>query len=276
VRILVPLKQVPDPDSANKLRVSNDNLRLDNTAIEKKTNPFDECALETALRLTEDARSPRQRHGEVVVVTLGPSDADVTLRSALATGADRAIRIEASDDQIDARCVAQALAALTLREACNLVLIGKQSVDGDSNEVGQRLAARLGWPQVTFASRIVAQHDSRFEIERAVDGGTQTVAVQTPVVITVDLRIVGPDAVRSTHTPTEYQYIAGLRFASLPAIMQARRKPLVVMTLDNLGIQLTRCLRYVRYEIPPSRIGGRVLSNPGELMNLLINEAKVL
>jgi len=276
VRILVPLKQVFDPDHANKIRLSDDNRRLDVVSLERKTNPFDEYALEAALRLTEDGRAPRQRQGETIVVTLGPSDTEVMLRAGLATGADRAFRVVAEDDGLDAGCVAQVLAGLALRESCDLVLMGKQSVDGDSNEVGQRLAAILGWPQATFASRIIAHTDSRLEVEREIDGGVQRVIVTLPAVVTVDLRIVTPDAVRSSITPNDFHYAPGVRFAPLPAIMQARRKPMSVIKIDELERPVKRTLRYVRYELPATKFGGRVVSTPTELVELLTCEAKVL
>ncbi len=276
MRILVPLKQVPDPDNANKIRVSEDSQQLDVNSTEQKANPFDEYALEAALRLTEDGHAPRVRRGETILVSLGPSETEVMLRAGLATGADRAYRITANDDDLDGGRVAHVLAKLAIRESCNLVLMGKQSVDGDSNEVGQRLAAMLEWPQVTFASKIVAHPDKRLEVEREVDGGIQRVLVTLPAVITVDLRIVAPDAVRSNLTAEEFQYAPGVRFAPLPAIMQARRKPMSILALDDFGPLPKRSMRYLRYELPTTKAGGRVVSTPSELVRLLASEAKVL
>jgi electron transfer flavoprotein beta subunit len=276
VRILAPLKLVPDPDNANRIRVSGDNLRLDTNSMEQKANPFDEYALEAALRLTEDGRTPRVRQGETILVSLGPSETEVMLRAGLATGADRAFRVATSDDDLDADRVAHVLSRLALKESCDLVLMGKQSVDGDSNEVGQRTAAILGWPQATFASRIIEQAENRLEVEREVDGGIQRVLLTLPAVITVDLRIVAPDAVRSKLTPEGFQYPPGVRFAPLPAIMQARRKALSIIELDSFGSLPKRSLRYIRYELPTSKAGGRVVSTPSELVRLLANEAKVL
>ncbi len=276
MRILVPLKLVPDPDNANKIRVSDDNQRLDICSMEQKANPFDEYALEAALRLTEDGRAPRARQGEIVVVSLGSSETEVMLRAGLATGADRAFRIATSDDALDAGRVAHVLSRLAAQESCDLVLMGKQSVDGDSNEVGQRIAAMLGWPQVTFASKILAHSESRLEVEREIDGGIQRVLVALPAVITVDLRIVAPDAVRSKLTSEDFQYAPGVRFAPLPAIMQARRKQLSIVELDAFGPLPKRTMRYMRYELPTSKAGGRVVSTPSELVRLLASEAKVL
>ena len=276
MRILVALKQVPDPDNANKIRVSDDQLRLEADSLEPKTNPFDEYALEAALRLTEDGLAPRSRRGETLLVTLGPSETEVMLRAGLATGADRAFRVATSDEDLDAARVAHVLAKLATNEACDLVLMGKQSVDGDSNEVGQRLAALLHWPQVTFASKLVALADSRLEIDREVDGGVQRLRVSLPAVVTVDLRIVAPDGVRSAVTAADFRYAPGVRFAPLPAIMQARRKPLTVIEIADFAPLPQRTLRYVRYVIPTAKGGGRVVSTPGELVRLLSSEAKVL
>jgi electron transfer flavoprotein beta subunit len=276
VRILVPLKQVPDPDNANKIRVSDDHQHLDVGSMEAKANPFDEYALEAALRLTEDGQAPRTRLGATLLVTLGPSEADVMLRAGLATGADRAFRVATRDDDLDAVRVAHVLARMATNESCDLVLMGKQSVDGDSNEVGQRLAAALDLPQVTFATRILGLADGRLEIDREVDGGVQRVRVKLPAVVTVDLRIVAPDAVRSSRTALDFQYAPGVRFAPLPAIMQARRKPLTVVEMDEFAPIPKRTCRYVRFEIPTTKGGGRVVSTPEELVRLLTSEAKVL
>lgn len=276
MRILVPLKQVPDPDHLNKIGISDDKLRLDIGSLETKTNPFDEYALEAALRLTEDGRQPRQRLGEVVVVTLGRSESEAGLRAGLATGADRAIRLDTAEDQIDAHVVALALSRLILRNDVDLVIMGKQSTDGDGNEVGQRLAARLRWPQVTFASRITECGGGRVEIEREVDGGIQRVAVRVPAVITIDLRIAAPDGVKSIATPTEFQYSPGLRFAPLPAIVQARRKPLEVMSLTDIDCVQPHYLRHLRYELPPAKSPGKLVSSAKDLVECLALEAKVL
>lgn len=276
MRILVPLKQVPDPDNANKIRVSDDHRRLEAAWLEPKANPFDEYALEAALRLTEDGQTPRIRRGETLLVTLGPADTEVMLRAGLATGADRAFRVATGDDDLDAARVAHVLARLATKETCDLVLMGKQSVDGDGNEVGQRLAASLHWPQVTFASRIVALADGRLEIDREVDGGVQRLRVVLPAVVSVDLRIVAPDAVRSAITSADFRYAPGVRFAPLPAIMQARRKPLNVVEMGDFAPIPRRTMRYVRYDIPATKGGGRVVSTPEELVRLLSNEAKVL
>ncbi len=276
MRILVPLKYVLDPDLSNKVRRSADGRSLVVPGGERKTNPFDEYALEAALRLTEDGRNPRLRYAEILVVTLGNSEADVMLRAGLATGADRAIRVPSEDEELDAASVAHVLASLVSRESCDLVLMGKQSSDGDGNEVGQRLASILGWPQVTFVSKLTSLTDGRLELEREVDGGIQRLRVGLPAVVTVDLRIVTPDAVKSSHTPADFQYSPGVRFAPLPAIMQARKKPLEVLAGNEFLAQAKPILRHVRYEIPSARANGRIVSSLNELVSLLTSEAKVL
>lgn len=277
MRILVPLKPVPDPDLSAKIRVSDDRQSLLFSNQELKPNPFDEYALEAALRLSEDGRNPRQRQGETIIVTVGASTADVILRAGLATGADRAIRVPAKDEEIDASIVAKVLAHLAQTEKCNLVLMGKQSVDGDGNEVGQRLAHILGWPQVTFVSKINEVGDDRLELDREIDGGVQKLRARLPAVVTVDLRIVTPDAVHSHSTPRDFCYPPGVRFAPLPAIMRARKKPLEIKPIEELiGARVAPLIHHVRYEIPAGRASGRIVPSAGELVWLLANEAKVL
>src|SRR5690606_36877924 len=161
-----------------------------------KPNPFDEYALETALRLNEDAKAPKKRLGEVVVVTFGPKDTETTLRAALATGADRAIRVDATDEQLDALIVAKALKSLVEAEKPDLVLMGKQTVDTEHNQVGQVLAELLDWPMATFAAT-AREEDGGLVVGREVDGGVLYVKLTPPAVITVDLRIVSPTSVYS-------------------------------------------------------------------------------
>ena len=162
MKILVALKRVADPDNANKVKVSPDGAAVDTTGLEWKMNPFDEYALEAALRLTEDGANPKTREGEVIVVTLGPKEAEATLRSALATGADRAIRIDATDDDLDGGVVASALKTIVHAEKPDLILLGKQAVDGDTNQVGQLLAELLDYPVATFAATIVEEESGTY------------------------------------------------------------------------------------------------------------------
>ena len=275
MKILVSLKRVRDPDNANKVGVSPSGDALDASALEWKINPFDEYALEAALRLTEDGRSPKQRLGEVVVVTFGPAEADSKLRAALALGADRAVRVEAEDEALDGGLVARGLAALVGAERPDLVLMGKQAVDGDTNQVGQLLAELLDWPMATFAATI-REEPGAVRVEREVDGGTVTLRLGLPAVVTVDLRIVSPSSVYSVHTPPEHPYAEGVRFAPLPAVIAAKRKPLAVRALSELtgGAGLTT--RYLGFATPPARAPGRVVGSVSELVELLATEAKVI
>src|SRR3954467_9152886 len=273
MKILVPLKRVADPDNANKVKVNAG--KLETTGLEWKPNPFDEYAVETALRLTEHGTNTKARLGEVVVVTFGPKDAETTLRAALATGADRAIRIDATDDQLDGDVVARALKALVEKEKPDLVLAGKQQVDGDSNQVGQLLAEYLGWPQATFAGSIKSEDDKSLVVGREVDGGTINLRVTLPPVITVDLRIVAPKSVKSKHTPDTHNYADGVRFAALMAIMAAKKKPLVEMKLSDLvGADTTLKIKYTGFELPPARKAGIKVKTVAELVEKLKSEAK--
>ncbi len=274
MKILVALKRVADPDNANKVKIPADGSKIDTTGLEWKPNPFDEYALETALRLTEDGKNTKVRKGEVVVVTFGPKDTETTLRSALATGADRAIRVEANDDQLDGMMIAKALKKLAESEKPDVVMLGKQAVDGDSNQVGQILAELLDWPQASFAATI-RQEDGGLVVGREVDGGVLELRVKYPAVVTVDLRIVAPQSVYSSATDKAFKYNEGVRFAPLPAIMQARKKPLDTKSLADLTGDKPK-IRYLKFEPPPQRKAGVKVADVDELLGKLKNEAKVL
>lgn len=273
MKILVAIKRVADPDNANRIKINPDSI--DTTGLEWKLNPFDEYALEAALRLTEDGAKSKVRVGEVIVVTLGPADADATLRSALATGADRAIRVEATDAQLDGRLVAKALKAVVEKETPDLVLMGKQAVDGDSNYVGQALAELLDYPMATFAATIHEEANGVL-VSREVDGGTTTLRLRLPALVTVDLRIVAPDSVYSTHTDRGFKYNDGVRFAPLPAIMKAKKKPLEVLQMSDLVGDASSTTHYVGYEAPPARKAGVKVDSVEALLDKLTNEARVL
>lgn len=275
MKILVPLKRVADPDNANKVKVSSDGSKIETTGLEWKPNPFDEYAVETALRLTEDGKTPKVRDGEVVVVTLGPKDTETTLRQMLATGATRAIRIEAEDDQLDGFIVAQALKALVEKEKPDLVLMGKQAVDGDTGQVGQTLAELLGWPMATAAATI-CEEPGAVLVSREVDGGAFNVRVKFPALVTVDLRIVNPTSVYSLKTKRDFKYNEGVRFAPLPAIMQAKKKPLDVLKLADLVASTQRLVDYKSFAMPRGRAGGVKVKDVNELVSKLKNEAKIL
>ncbi len=276
MKILVPMKQVADPDAADRVRISGGGTQLDDSGLERRTNPFDEYALETALRLTEDGKNPRQRLGEVIAFSLGPPATETMLRSALATGATRAVRADLRDVNLDARLVARALARFSIDEAVDWVIMGKQTVDGDGNEVGQRLASILDWPQATCAATLVETDDGSLQVGREVDGGVHTVRLVPPAVVTVDLRIVAPTSVRSRFTAREHSYPGGVRFAPLPAIMQARRKNIDVLAADSLLGDTQPMLRHVAYHCPPRRPEGRRVRSADELIQLLASETDLL
>ncbi len=274
MKILVPLKRVADPDNANKVKVTPQ--KVDTAGLEFKPNPFDEYAVETALRLTENGTSPKTRMGEVVVVTFGPKDTEMSLRAALATGADRAIRVDATDEALDGDLVARALKTLVEREKPDLVLLGKQQVDSDSNQVAQLLAEYLGWPQATFAATIKSEADKALLVGREVDGGTLNVKVTLPAVVSVDLRIVAPASVRSVHTPATHAYPEGVRFAALMAIMAAKKKPLAEVKLGELAADAALKIKYTGFEAPAARKAGIKIKTVQELVEKLKTEAKVI
>jgi electron transfer flavoprotein beta subunit len=275
VKILVALKRVADPDNANKIRIVAGGEKVDTGNLEWKLNPFDEYALEAALRLTEDGKAPKQRLGEVVAVTLGPKEAETNLRSALATGADRAIRVEAQDEQLDGHLVALALRKLVEEERPDLILMGKQAVDGDTNQVGQILAELLDYPMATFAATIEEEAQG-LRVSREVDGGVCVVRLKFPAVVTVDLRIVAPASVYSQKTDRAFKYNDGVRFAPLPAIMQAKKKKLDVKTLADLVGNTPLRTRYQKFAPPATRRAGAKVKSVAELVDKLANEAKVI
>lgn len=275
MKILVALKRVADPDNANKVKIPASGDKIETTGLEWKPNPFDEYALEAALRLTEDGKAPKARAGEVVVVTFGPKETEQSLRSALATGADRAIRVDATDDKLDGDLVARALKTLVEREKPDLVLMGKQAVDGDSNQVGQVLAELLDWPMATFAATLKEEQGGLL-VGREVDGGVITLRVKFPAVVTVDLRIVAPTSVYSMKTAPAFKYNDGVRFAALPAIMAAKKKPLVEVKLADLASDTSLKVHYGTFAPPPARKAGIKVKDVAELVDRLKNEAKAI
>ena len=275
LRILVPFKHVPDPDHHDQIRVSPDGTTLDASHLESKPNPFDHYALEAALRLTEDGREPRRRRGEVVVATVGPPEADPRLRNALATGADEALRLEANDAHLDGRLVAHALGVLVREVEPDLVLLGKQAVDGDNQQVGQFLAARLGWPMATAVSVLHEQEDGTLLVHRPVDGGVVRLRIALPAVVSVDLGIVAPRAVYSRHTDPAYEYGEGVRFASLLAVRQAQRKQLATRPLTSVVPNAKPVTQYRRFVVPPNRRRRLRVADVTELLKRLV-EARVI
>ena len=276
MKILVGIKRVADPDNANKVKIASGGTAVTSEGLEWKVNPFDEYAVEAALRLNEDAA--KKALGETVIVSVGPKDAAQQIRYCLAMGADRGILVEGDDNALDATQVARALAKLYEQEKPDLVLLGKQVVDGDSNQVPQLLAEMLGLPQATFAARIETPAGAKKAIvHREVDGGIAIETVDLPAVISVDLRIVAPTSVVNNVTPPDkMKYEEGPRYASLRGIMQAKKKKIDEKKLADLGVDPTPRIKYVKFEPPPARKAGVKVASVEDLMAKLRNEAKVI
>lgn len=229
MKVLVPVKRVIDYQV--KVRVKADETGVDLANVKMSINPFCEIAVEEAIRLKEKGVA-----GEVVAVSIGPAQAQETLRNALAMGADRGILIETEAD-LEPLAVAKILKAVIAAEAPNLVLMGKQAIDGDNNAVGQMLSALLGWPQATFASKVVID-GAKAQVTREVDGGLETLALALPAIITADLRLNEP------------------RYASLPNIMKARKKPIETKKAEEFGLDLAPRLRVLKVTEPAKRQAG--------------------
>ena len=275
MKILVAIKRVADPENLNKIKVTAQG-KIDAAGLEPKPSPYDEYALEAALRLTENGANTKQRLGEVVVVTFGPKEAEQTLRAMLGTGADRAIRVDATDDALDGDLVARGLKTIADKEKPDLVLLGYQQAEDESNEVGQMLAEYLGWPQATFAGSIESEDDKALVVDREVDGATAQVRVKLPAVVTVLDKIVYPKGVRSKHTAPTHTYPDGVRFAALMAIMAAKKKQLAEMKLVDLVPDAAPKVRYGSVELPPKRAAGVKVKDVKELVTRLKTEAKVV
>ncbi|MGF1469226.1 MAG: electron transfer flavoprotein subunit beta/FixA family protein [Sandaracinaceae bacterium] len=277
MKILVPVKRVADPDNANKMKVAPDGSAVTSDGLEWKVNPFDEYAVEAALRLNENADT-KEKLGETVVVSIGSADVAQTLRQPLAMGADRGILIQADEGAIDSYLVARALKAVVDREEPDLVLMGKQAVDGDSNTAGQMLAEFLAWPMATFAMSLETEAGSdKLKVGREVDTGVLHVEVTLPAVVTCDLRMVTPTSVKNGATSEGFTYNEGARYASLKGIMQAKKKKIDTLSLADLGVEGDPMVVYSRYELPPARSGSvAFVEDVADLMNKLRTEAKVL
>jgi electron transfer flavoprotein beta subunit len=275
VKILVAVKRVADPENHTKVKLTAQGA-VDSTGLEQKASPYDEYALETALRLTENGASPKQRLGEVVIATFGPKNAEQMLRAMLGTGADRAIRVEASDEALDGDVVARGLAALAKSEKADLVILGYQQAEHESNEVGQMLAEHLGWPQATFAGTVRSEDDKAIVVGREVEGGTAEIRCQLPAVLCVTDKVVHPKSVQSKHTQASHTYQDGVRFAALMAIMAAKKKPLAETKLADLVPDTTLKVQYGKAELPPKRGAGVRVKDVKELVSKLKTEAKVI
>lgn len=277
MKILVPVKRVADPDNANKMKVSADGSAVSSEGLEWKINPFDEYAVEAALRLNENAPA-KESLGETIVVSLGSADVVQTLRQPLAMGADRGVLVAAEDGELDSVVVAKALAKVVEKESPDLVLMGKQAVDGDSNTAGQMLAEMLGWPMATFAMSVAVTNDgTTLAVGREVDTGVLNIEVDLPAVVTVDLRIVAPGAIQNGVTPEDHAYNEGARYASLKGIMKAKKKKIDQMSLSDLGVEGGPLVSYSKFELPPARSGSvNYVESVDELVEKLKTEAKVL
>ncbi|HEY7383811.1 MAG TPA: electron transfer flavoprotein subunit beta/FixA family protein [Beijerinckiaceae bacterium] len=249
MKILVPVKRVVDFNV--KIRVKPDGSGVDLANVKMSMNPFDEIAVEEAIRLKEQGKA-----SEIVAVSIGPQQASETIRTALAMGADRGILVK-TDQVVEPLAVAKILKAVAAQESPQLIILGKQAIDDDSNQTGQMLAALLGWPQGTFAYKL-AFGDGSIDVTREVDGGLQTVSLKLPAVVTTDLRLNEP------------------RYASLPNIMKAKKKPLNETTPEALGVDVAPRLKVLKTAEPSGRKAGVKVGSVAELVEKLKVEAGVL
>jgi len=249
MKVLVPIKRVVDYNV--KIRVKADQTGVDLANVKMSMNPFDEIAVEEAVRLKEAGTAE-----EVIVVSIGPQQAQETIRTALAMGADRGILVK-TDDRVEPLNVAKILKGVVEAESPELVILGKQAIDDDANQTGQMLAALLGWGQGTFAASIDKQ-DGKLDVVREIDGGTQTVRVSLPAIVTADLRLNEP------------------RYASLPNIMKAKKKPIDEKAPADFGGDTTARLTVLKVTEPPEREAGIKVESVAELVSKLKNEEGVL
>ncbi|HEX9391627.1 MAG TPA: electron transfer flavoprotein subunit beta/FixA family protein [Usitatibacteraceae bacterium] len=249
MKILVPVKRVVDYNV--KVRVRADQTGVDIANVKMSMNPFDEISIEEAVKLKEAGIAT-----EIIAVSIGVAQSQETLRTALAMGADRAILVETSAE-VQPLGVAKLLKAICDKEAPQLVILGKQAIDDDSNQTGQMLAALLNWPQATFASKVTIANGEA-EVMREIDGGMETVAIRLPAIVTTDLRL---------NTP---------RYATLPNIMKAKKKPLDITSTEALGVDIAPRLKTLKVVEPPKRKGGVMVADVAALIDKLKNEAKVI
>lgn len=249
MKILVAVKRVVDYNV--KIRVKSDNSGVDLANVKMSMNPFDEIAVEEAVRLKEAGIAT-----EVVAVTVGPTLCQETLRTALAIGADRAILVETEQD-VQPLGVAKILKALSEKEQAQMIILGKQAIDDDSNQTGQMLASLMDIPQATFASKVVVA-DGKATVTREVDGGLETIALSLPAVITTDLRLNEP------------------RYVTLPNIMKAKKKAIDTVKPEDLGVDIAPRLKTLKVEEPPKRSAGVMVADVAALVEKLKNEAKVI
>jgi electron transfer flavoprotein beta subunit len=249
MKVLVPIKRVVDYNI--KVRPNSDGSDADLANLKMSINPFCEIAVEEAVRLKEKGVAT-----EIVAVSIGQEQSQEQLRTALALGADRAILVS-TDSVVEPLAVAKCLRELCSREKPDLVLLGKQAIDGDNNQTGQMLGALTGYAQATFASELTVQNDEA-TVVREVDGGLQTITLNLPAIVTADLGLNEP------------------RYASLPNIMKAKRKPLDIMTSEELGVDCTARTNLIGVKLPPERQAGIIVEDTKQLLDKLKNEAKVI
>ncbi|MBK4733578.1 electron transfer flavoprotein subunit beta/FixA family protein [Noviherbaspirillum pedocola] len=249
MKVLVPVKRVVDYNV--KVRVKSDGTGVDIANVKMSMNPFDEIAVEEAVRLKEGGKVT-----EIVAVSAGVTQCQETLRTAMAIGADRGILVDTAEE-LQPLAVAKLLKALADKEQPQLIILGKQAIDDDSNQTGQMLAALLGWGQATFASKVVIE-DGKATVTREVDGGLETVALPLPAIVTTDLRLNEP------------------RYVTLPNIMKAKKKPLETVKPADLGVDVTPRLKTLKVSEPPKRSAGIMVKDVAELVSKLKNEAKVI
>ncbi len=249
MKVLVPVKRVVDYNV--KVRVKSDNSGVDIANVKMSMNPFDEIAVEEAMRLKEAGKAT-----EVIAVSCGVTQCQETLRTAMAIGADRAILVE-TDVDLQPLAVAKLLKAVADKEQPQLIILGKQAIDDDCNQTGQMLAALLGWPQATFAYKVAVDGD-KVMVTREVDGGLETLALNLPAIVTTDLRLNEP------------------RYVTLPNIMKAKKKTLDVIKPDELGVDVTPRLKTIKVSEPPKRSAGVMVPDVATLVAKLKNEAKVI
>jgi len=276
MKILVPVKRVVDPDKADQVTVGPDGSTVNSEGLDWKLNPFDEYAVEAALRLLENKGTGEVR-GEVLVISIGPEEAVQQIRWCLAMGAHNGILVKAEEKDLDTTVVARILARLVEEQSPDLVIMGKQTVDGESNQVAQVLAEILGWPQATFAGRIIAPPDlTGATVTREVDGGNINVTVTFPAVISVDVRIVTPDGVNNNVSPSDKPYDERPRYASLRGIMRAKKIPVEAKTFGDLQVDTTPMVHTLSFSLPPRRKAGVILETVEELVLKLKEEARVI
>ena len=249
MKVLVAVKRVVDYNV--KVRVKADNTGVETANVKMSMNPFDEIAIEEAIRLKEAGTAE-----EIVAVSMGPQQCQETIRTALAMGADRGVLVK-TDDELQPLAVAKLMKAVVDEEQPGLIILGKQAIDDDSNQTGQMLAALLGWPQATFASKVEIAGD-KAKVTREVDGGLETIEINMPCIVTTDLRLNEP------------------RYASLPNIMKAKKKPIDEKSPEDMGVDTAPRLTTIKVEEPPKREAGVIVEDVAQLVDKLRNEAGVI